>query len=55
MKSGMIAAEAMYPLLVKEGGSRTIVSGAEFDNEESIEAKDYEQGNFGGDIFLMFV
>lgn len=46
MKSGMLAAEAIYPLLTKEGESKTIVGGAEFDFDESIEASAYEKGEF---------
>lgn len=42
MKSGMLAAEAIYPLLTKNGETSTIFGGAEFDNAESIEATAYE-------------
>ncbi len=42
MKSGMLAAEAIYPLLTKNGETSTIFGGAEFDIAESIEATAYE-------------
>lgn len=43
MKSGMLAAEAIYPLLTANGESGTIVGGAEYDVNESIEATAYEK------------
>jgi hypothetical protein len=44
MKSGMLAAESIFPLLTKDGEAATIVGGAEFDVNESIEAVDFERG-----------
>ena len=43
MKSGMLAAEAMYPLLTKDGGAKSVATnGACDDSEQAIEAAAYE-------------
>lgn len=44
IKSGMLAAEAVYPLLTANGVEATIAGGAEFNFGESIEAASYETG-----------
>lgn len=44
MKSGMLAAEAIYPHLIAQGESQTVASLGACDPEESpIEAKEYEK------------
>ena len=44
MKSGMLAADAIYPLLTQEAGAKTVASlGACDENEASFEAVSYEE------------
>lgn len=42
MKSGMLAAEAVYPLLTTEGEAGTVLAAGEVKPDESIEAVSYE-------------
>lgn len=47
MKSGMLAAEALYPLLTKDGEEKTVMSTGEIDPEEkAFEATQYEDAVF---------
>lgn len=44
IKSGMLAAEAIYPLLTKNGEAQTVAAGAEIlDREEAVE---YEKSKY---------
>ena len=47
MKSGMLAAEALYPLLTKDGEEKTVMTTGEIDPEEkAFEATQYEDAVF---------
>lgn len=56
MKSGMLAAEAMYPLLAQKGEEGTVASSGVIVNEgERIEAVLYESGMFSIVFFYLLL
>lgn len=46
MKSGMLAAEAVYPLLTENGADATVLVSGVTNEEETIEATAYEAGKY---------